>query len=85
MKKMSLFEKHTDVKFIKLVTAIDQRLKIYEKLLKEASEPHPKGLELVAQEFRNLKIKAWDIEKNTEVYDLVKDITEDEIKQKVGE
>lgn len=58
---MGLFDK-PDAKFVKLVGEIDRRLKLYEMLVKEGSEPHPPGLELVFQEFRNLKIRAWSIE-----------------------
>lgn len=79
---MGLFRK--DEKFIRLVEAIDKRYKLYEKLLTEGSEPHPAGLKLICQEFRNLKVKAWDIEKGERVSDLIKELHEDDVKVKLG-
>lgn len=59
---MSLFGH--DTKFVRLVTAIDERLRVYELLAEGDPDKVPPGIKTLAQEFRNLKIKAWSIEKN---------------------
>lgn len=83
---MGLFNRDYKTKFIKLIAAIDERYKLYETLVTKGAEPHPPGLETVLQEFRNLKIKAWDIEtgKNDAVK-LIKDFTEEELRQRIEE
>ena len=76
---MGLFNK-PDTKFIRLVSEIDKRLKVYEKLVVEGNEPHPPGLEMVYQEFKNLKIRAWAIETgDNKATELVKDFTDSEV------
>ena len=80
---MSLFG--IDPKFVRLVSAIDERYKLYEKLL-EGSEPHPPGLQTLAQEFRNLKVRAWSIETgDKDAVKLIKDLKEEEARKQIEE
>lgn len=81
---MGFFDK-TDVKFVQLVSVIDERYRLYEKLISEGSEPHPPGLLTLLQEFKNLKVRAWDIESNGNASALVKKIHEDELKEQLQE
>lgn len=81
---MGFFGK-TDVKFVQLVSAIDERYRLYEKLVSEGSEPHPPGLLTLLQEFKNLKVRAWDIETNGNASALVKKLHEDELKEQLQE
>lgn len=81
---MGFFGK-TDVKFVQLVSVIDERYRLYEKLISEGSEPHPPGLLTLLQEFKNLKVRAWDIESNGNASALVKKIHEDELKEQLQE
>lgn len=85
---MGIFGK-IDAKFVKLVTAIDERYKLYEKLLTEGDpdklKPEVrKSLELLLQELRNIKIRAWSIETGEKTEQLIKDLHEDDIMQKLG-
>lgn len=81
---MSLFG-GTDVKFKRLIEAIDERLRLYERIISEGSEPHPPGLLTLQQEFRNLKIKAWDIETGHKDAQLIHDLHEEEAKKQIAE
>ena len=81
---MGFFDK-TDVKFVQLVSVIDERYRLYEKLISEGSEPHPPGLLTLLQEFKNLKVRAWDIESNGNASALVKKLHEDELKGQLQE
>ena len=80
---MGLFS--PDVKFVKLVAAIDERYKLYETLADGDPEKVPKGLKTLLQEFRNLKIRAWDIEKGDKVARLIKDFKKEELEKKIEE
>lgn len=81
---MGFFDR-PDAKFIKLVEAIDERYRLYEILNTGDPDKIPKGLQTLLQEFRNLKIKAWDIEKGDNAIRLVKELHEDELKQQIDE
>lgn len=81
---MGFFDR-PDEKFIKLVKAIDERYRLYEILNTGDPDKIPKGLQTLLQEFRNLKIKAWDIEKGDNAIRLVKELHEDELKQQIDE
>lgn len=78
---MGLFK--TDTKFKKLIEAIDERYRLYERLNTGDPDKIPKGLQTLLQEFKNLKIKAWDIERGDHASKLIKELHEDEIKQQV--
>ena len=79
-----------DTKFVLLLKAIDERLRLYEKLLSEGDpdkfkpEVH-KSLEILAQEFRNLKIRSWQIQSGEDVSKLIKDMKEEEVLAKLEE
>lgn len=82
---MELFQNNYKTKFWKLIKAIDERYVLYEKIVHEGTPPHPRGLETLLQEFKNLKIKAWSIEKNdNNTAKLIKDLKEEELKQKIS-
>ena len=73
-----------DTKFVKLVAAIDERLKVYELLSQGDPDHIPPGIKTLAQEFRNLKIRAWDIQtgKNDAVK-YVKELHVEDIKAQI--
>ena len=87
--KLNPFNKE-DTKFVLLIKAIDERLRLYEKLLNECDpdkfkpEVH-KSLEILAQEFRNLKIRSWQIQSGEDVSKLIKDMREEEVLAKLEE
>ena len=81
---MKLFSKASP-DFRKLVDAIDERYRLYELLVSQGSEPHPPGLLTLLQEFKNLKIKAWDIEQGDHAARLIKELHEDDLKKQIGE
>lgn len=81
---MGFFGK-TDVKFVQLVSAIDERYRLYEKLVSEGSEPHPPGLLTLLQEFKNLKIRSWDIQTGGNATKLVQELHEDDLKEQLQE
>lgn len=79
---MNIFKDEYKEKYWRLVLAIDSRLKLYEKLIHEGSpELRPPGLDLICQEFRNLKIRSWEIQTGEDVSKLVKEKNIQEIRE----
>lgn len=60
---MGLFNRR-EKDFNLLYNEIEKRAALYDLILSEGSEPHPAGLELVANEFHNLMKKAASIKKH---------------------
>ena len=83
---MGLFGNEYKDKYWKLVQAIDDRYRLYELLVTKGSKPHPKGIETLLQEFKNLKLRAWAIEKgDNQVAKIIKDLREEELRLELAE
>ena len=82
---MGLFHDDYKTKFWKLISVIDERLRIYEMLTSGNPDKVPPGLATLRQEFRNLKIKCWSIEKGDDVVKLIKDFKQEEVQQQIDE
>lgn len=73
-----------DAKFVKLVAVIDERLSLYELLAQGDPEKVPPGIKTLVQEFRNLKVRAWSIEKNNnDAAKYVRDMHEEDIRKMI--
>ena len=82
---MGLFDGGYKAKFWQLVNAIDERYKLYEMLNSGNPNNVPPGLQTLLQEYKNLKIRAWSIEKNDSVAQLIKDLKQEELQQQIDE
>lgn len=82
---MGLLDGGYKTKFWKLISAIDERLRIYEMLTSGNPDKVPPGLATLRQEFRNLKVKAWNIETGDDVVKLIKDFKQEELQQQIDE